>query len=564
MSKYWLIVILLFAAILRLYGLERGDTVNDEVFYAFRAIGLLDFDKAEVQTTPLEWYDPNIPWWAPLSFHDHPPLVFWVQYIFMKIFGDERWAFRLPSALLGLISVYLVYLIGKKLFSQNAGFVSAVLFAITLNNVYISRTGMQESYVIFFMLLASYLFLKNYFVWTGIILGLAFLTKYNTFILVPIFLTYLLLYQRNVFLNKKFWLGTFLSILIFSPVIIYNIKLYQSVGHFDFQISYIFGQNTPEWQVQPGKEIGTMGDRLKNFIPRLIATNSWLFFALFAISLIFLRDTFLILVFCFLFLLLMLTGPSYRFLTMLTPWMALVIGEGLWQCLRAGLMPLAGMVSRVYSGRANEHHPERARWASEESKKALPKAIVLLTILAFELFYTYNNQIAYYPKGPTPWLASKVRYENYNWGYNELNDYLEFELSGKMPALAFTPKYHFLNKLQDEVLEKAKSKNLTPYPALIVYYGNVDDGPRLWTFDRLRFYHAWPIINFDTYEQFLAENGTDFYKKMGFKNYYFIMQTNIVPSAEFQQIIRGHDAELIKNPRSDIVFKVYKFYEKEI
>jgi len=162
--KYLLFVILLLAAVLRLYGLDRGDTVNDEVFYAFRAIGMLDFDKAPEQTTPLEWYNPNIPWWTKLSFHDHPPLVFWVQHFFMKVFGDSRWAFRLPSAILGIISVWLVYLIGRKLFSQNAGLLSAALFAVTLNNVYISRTGMQESYVIFFMLLASYFFLKNYFV----------------------------------------------------------------------------------------------------------------------------------------------------------------------------------------------------------------------------------------------------------------------------------------------------------------------------------------------------------------------------------------------------------------
>lgn len=611
MNKYWLIVILILAAALRLYGLDRGDTVNDEVFYAFRAIGMLDFDKAEVQTTPLEWWDGDVPWWTKLSFHDHPPLVFWVQHVFMKVLGDERWAFRLPSVLFGVASVYFIYLIGRKLFSQNVGLLAAALFAVTLNSVYISRTGMQESYVIFFMLLASYLFLKNYFVWTGVVLGLAFLTKYNTFILVPIFLTYSLIYRRDIFRNKKFWLGAVLALLIFSPVIVYNYEMFRAVWHFDFQLSYIFGQNPPEWQSAPGKEIGTIGDRIKNFFPRLIATNSWLFLILFAVSFLGLllqsirkptpqppshkireggenRDpisvrggrvtsahVFLILIFVFLFLLLLLIGPAYRFVTMLTPWMAIAIGGGLGRCLRAGLffqagwrylsaglMRRAGTVSDF--SRRSEAQPPRAPNAgrSEESDKVMLNGLlvaIIAAIVAFEIFYSYNNQIAYYPKGPAPWLASKVRYENYNWGYNELNDYLEHELSGKMPALAFTPKYQFLNKLQDDVLAKDSTKNLEPYPALFVYYGNVDDGPRLWTFDRLHFYHAWPIINFDTYKQFLAENGTDFYQKMGFKNYYFIMQTNIFPSAEFQQIIQVAEPELIKNPRGDIVFKVFKF-----
>ena len=75
MRKY-LLIILIIAAVLRFYGLNRGDTVNDEVFYAFRAIGLMDFDKAPDQTTPLEWFDGHIPQCANLSFHDHPPLVF--------------------------------------------------------------------------------------------------------------------------------------------------------------------------------------------------------------------------------------------------------------------------------------------------------------------------------------------------------------------------------------------------------------------------------------------------------------------------------------------------------
>src|SRR3989344_7982694 len=176
MKKY-LLIILIIAAVLRFYGLGRGDTVNDEVFYAFRAIGLMDFDKAPDQTTPLEWFDGHIPQWTNLSFHDHPPLVFWVQHFFMGVFGESAWAFRLPSAILAVVAVWLVYLIGGILFSETAGLVAAAFFAVTLNNVYISRTGMQEPYVIFFMLLASYWFLRalkepRYLFCTGAAIGL--------------------------------------------------------------------------------------------------------------------------------------------------------------------------------------------------------------------------------------------------------------------------------------------------------------------------------------------------------------------------------------------------------
>ena len=85
-TKHWLILILVLAAVLRLYGLSGGDTVNDEVFYGFRAVGLMDFDEAADQTTPWEWTDPEIPGWMRMSFHDHPPLVFWIQHLSILVF----------------------------------------------------------------------------------------------------------------------------------------------------------------------------------------------------------------------------------------------------------------------------------------------------------------------------------------------------------------------------------------------------------------------------------------------------------------------------------------------
>ena len=124
-----LIAILLIAALLRFWGLTRGDPVNDEVLMGFRSIGLIDFDLAEFQTTPWEWFDiktgldvgsnvpttyrfgGGIPWWTRFSWHDHPPLVFYVQHLSFALFGENLFALRFPSALLGVAAVYLIYFI---------------------------------------------------------------------------------------------------------------------------------------------------------------------------------------------------------------------------------------------------------------------------------------------------------------------------------------------------------------------------------------------------------------------------------------------------------------------
>lgn len=549
-KKYFLIAILLLALTLRVWGLERGDTLNDEVFYAFRGLGMLDFDEAEMQTTPLEWYDPNIPWWTSLSFHDHPPLVFLTQHYFLKIFGETNFALRLPSALLGTISVYLLYLLGKRLFSENAGLFSAAFLAVTLNHVFISRVGMQESYVIFFLLSGSLFFLKslekeNYLFLAGAALGLGVLAKYNTLILAPIFAAYLLFFKRNYFLKWKLWASLALSLLITAPVIIYNVMLYRNAGHLDFQLSYIFGEHPAVWKIAPGKEIGSLADRIKNFLPRLIGSHSWTFLLLSAASLLsgifalcrsFRRSAekyaFLFIASFFLLILLLLIGPAYRFLAMLTPFMALAVGK-MFDAVLIWLK--TGRRELYYAGIA-----------------------ALILLLSFETAYAINNQIIYYPVGPSPWFASKIRFENYNWGNNELESFLRQELEGKMPALTFDVQYQFLEKLREEALKEERGKKLTPYPLLIVYGGNIDDGVKLWVLDRRFIYHAWPVIKLEDFFKFREEKGTDFFTRAGFTYYDIIVPTNFAPTPEFRGFVRTLPKQSIFNKRGDEVFVIYK------
>lgn len=559
MKKYALIAILVLAAVLRLWNISAGDiTGNDEVLYAFRAIGMMDFDEAEFQTTPLEWFDPNIPWWTNLSFHDHPPLVFLIQSFFMKIFGESVFAFRLPSALFGIASVYLVYLIGLRLFSKNAALLAAALTAITVNHVYISRIGIQESYVIFFLLLTSYLFLESldedkYLPWTGVVFGFALLTKYTTGVLLPIFLTYLLLRKREYFANKKFWLGALFSLLIFSPVIVYNIQLYRAVGHFDFQISYILHQNPQVWQKAPGKEeIGTFADRLRNFLPNLFKSNSWLFLAIFfltipAFAIMALRKSpvlkqkiFLDIALVYLILLLLFIGPTARFLTMLTPFLALKI---------------------AFFGNLALSHPKARRLV----------AVALVVIALFEILYSINSQVTYYPIGPQFWTWSKLRYDNYNWGYNELDSYLEKELSGKMPFLALNLRYKFLDEAQNNIIAEEKALGLERYPALIIYDYNFNGAAQLWSMERLQIYHGWPVLKTEAYLEMLKENGADFFDKAGIKIHYFIRPTEKLPlkrgdkltlagvAFEKQLLRNGFSPLILKNKRGEEVFHVYKF-----
>ena len=275
-------------------------------------------------------------------------------------------------------------------------------------------------------------------------------------------------------------------------------------------------------------------DRARNFIPALISSNSWLFLAIFGFSIpFFRRNKFLLISTAFLIIwIILFIGPTVRFLTILAPFMALSIAF-LFEILLN-----------------------------------LPKKKIIFlgicAIFAFEIFYSINSQIIYYPTGSAPWIFSeKARYENYNWGYNELGKFLNEELKGKMPAVSFKMRHKFLSDIQEEFLTKARKQELQPYSAIIIYDQNTLNTPQLWFLDRLQIYHGWPVINTETYSALPNKNA--------FENKYFITPTDKVPLKKetkltmvgylFEQKLLKESiaSQSILNKRGEEAFRIYRF-----
>src|SRR6185503_7671673 len=102
-----LVSILALAGLLRLWQLGAADVITDEALIGFRSIGYFDFFASPYQTTPYEWFS-VVPDWAKISFHDHPPLLFLIQHWFIVLLGQSVFVLRLPLALCGIASVYLL------------------------------------------------------------------------------------------------------------------------------------------------------------------------------------------------------------------------------------------------------------------------------------------------------------------------------------------------------------------------------------------------------------------------------------------------------------------------
>ncbi|MBI2095895.1 MAG: glycosyltransferase family 39 protein [Candidatus Omnitrophica bacterium] len=120
--------------------------------------------------------------WSGAPWTDKPPLAIWATAVFYKIFGISEFSARFFSALCGIGTVVVTYLIGRKLLNRWTGFLGALVLLSSSHFLRFARFGMLDAPIAFFISIALYFFWlgrekEHYLVWSGVALGLAFMTK---------------------------------------------------------------------------------------------------------------------------------------------------------------------------------------------------------------------------------------------------------------------------------------------------------------------------------------------------------------------------------------------------
>jgi len=476
-TPHILIAILLLGVLLRFWGLGSSEFFHDEGFYAFRSAGFLDYIQNEDQTTPIQWFkNTALPKWTSLSFHDHPPLFFLVQNFFFKIFGISLLAARLPSAIAGVLAIYLVYAISKDFFiNRISGLIAASLFAFSLIGVWAARSSLIESLQIFLILLNIYYFFRftkdeRHWKLFGLTLGLCFLTKYTGIFLVPVYAAYLLIFQRRSFTRRELYFALALAAIIFSPVLIYNFYLWQTTGHFDLQFSYLFRQAAPEWRVSLGKTQDPFSEIISNLslmysIPFLLVSLAGIGYAGYRAYDFWKQPTdrrkvlpganfpvFWLLNIVFITLMLAAVGSAFRFIVLYAV---------------PAIMLIAFLVDRLFS-----------RFSRE-----VFLTILICLFLAYELFFATDIFRTFPDFGV-------VKLDNY------FNSVFEGKRSLDLPASS--------NPHLDKII-KSYALKIPPAekPVIIIYDGNIGLSPRLWLFARRNYYEGIPAFNVDQFKNFL-------------------------------------------------------------
>lgn len=85
----------------------------------------------------------------------HPPLSFLIHHLFLQ-FGDSDWFLRLPSALFGIGSIPLLYLLARRLTPQPGPIFTALVLAISPFHVWYSQEARMYAQMLFLSLLSMH------------------------------------------------------------------------------------------------------------------------------------------------------------------------------------------------------------------------------------------------------------------------------------------------------------------------------------------------------------------------------------------------------------------------
>ncbi len=193
--------LLALTAVLFLWDLTRNGWAND--FYA-----------AAVQAGTTSWKAFFFGSFDSSSFItvDKTPGSLWVMEISGRIFGFSQWSMLAPQALEGVASVLLLYAAVKRWFGPAAGLIAGLVLALTPVAALMFRFNNPDALLVLLMTAAAYTLVRavengrsRWLVYTGLLLGFAFLAKMlQAFLVVPGFaVTYL--WAGPPRLGKRIW-----------------------------------------------------------------------------------------------------------------------------------------------------------------------------------------------------------------------------------------------------------------------------------------------------------------------------------------------------------------------
>jgi len=148
---------------------------------------------------------------------DKPVLIYWLQLVCVRLFGQSEFSFRLPSALAGTVWATSIFLFVRKKASNNKqAFLAAALMVLSLQVTVIAKAAIADALLNCFLAITLFAVLRHYETGTKSALHLAFaaagfgmLTKGPIAVIIPVAVFFIFaLLEKDI----KKWFKT-----VFSP-----------------------------------------------------------------------------------------------------------------------------------------------------------------------------------------------------------------------------------------------------------------------------------------------------------------------------------------------------------
>ncbi len=177
--------------------------------------------------------------WQLTATEINPPLFHWIEH-FMLFAGDNETILRFVPALAGILTIPLIYLIGREFFDRNVGIIAAGAAAFSPFLIFYSQEARAYSLMLFFVAAAMIFYLRalrekdlRNWILFGIFSALAFWTHFYSIVIIGALILYalglqLLNIRENIKNLKVIGIGIVVLIIGSFPLIISAIQLFIS------------------------------------------------------------------------------------------------------------------------------------------------------------------------------------------------------------------------------------------------------------------------------------------------------------------------------------------------
>ncbi|OYT26498.1 MAG: hypothetical protein B6U97_03715 [Candidatus Altiarchaeales archaeon ex4484_96] len=159
-------------------------------------------------------------------FIPHPPLFFMISAFLLKLLGNHLIYMRALTALYGVWTVFLLYLVGKEAFDTKTGLFAAFLFAIYPWAIFYNRGAFANNQLMLLTVLTLYLYLRynkigkqKWIIYSACTASMAVLTEYTGIALVVSLA--ILTYKGQRDLIKKIFIILVAPLLLFTVIMLY-------------------------------------------------------------------------------------------------------------------------------------------------------------------------------------------------------------------------------------------------------------------------------------------------------------------------------------------------------